>query len=187
MKSLDNNLKRGRPDITHFTLLQSLGSPLNKEGFLEVFVHTINNYIIRINPKVRLPRNYNRFIGLIEQLFQEGKVPFEGEPLLILEQKKLKQLLDEIKTDYILAFSRDGKPKTIQTAVSVLQSKHHPAVIVGGFAHGPFSETTTKLFNDIVCVDPEMLEVWTITSRVLYEFEKSLSIPKKRLMLLEID
>jgi rRNA small subunit pseudouridine methyltransferase Nep1 len=187
MKSLDNNLKRGRPDLTHFTLLQALGSPLNKEGFLQVFVQTTNNYVIRINPEVRLPRNYNRFVGLIEKLFQEGRVPYEGEPLLILEKKNLQDLLGEIKADYILAFSRKGKPKTIQNAVSVLQSKHRPVVIVGGFAHGPFSETTIQLVDDFFCVDPEMLEVWTITSRVLYEYEKSLSIPKKRLRLLEID
>lgn len=181
MKRLDNNLKRGRPDITHFVLLEALGSPLNKEGLLRVFVHTNQNYVITINPEVRLPRNYNRFIGLLEQLFQEKKVPSKGETLLKLEHKTLQQLFNEVKTDYILALSRKGKPKTIQNAVSALKSKQYPAVIIGGFAHGHLSKTTVQLTDELVCVDSEMLEAWTITSRIIYDFEKSISLDTKRL------
>jgi rRNA small subunit pseudouridine methyltransferase Nep1 len=181
MKRLDNDLKRGRPDITHFALLEALGSPLNKEGLLQVYVHTINDYVLTVNPTARLPKNYNRFIGLIEQLFQQGKVPSDKEPLLTLENKTLKQLLAETKTDYVLAFSKEGKPKTIQDAISVLLQKQRSAVVVGGFPHGHFSKPTTQLLDEIVCVDSEMLETWTITSRIIYEYERTFSIPTKRL------
>ena len=181
MQRLEDNLKRGRPDITHFALLEALGSPLNKEGHLQVYVHTNQDCVITVNPAARLPKNYSRFIGLIEQLFQQGKVPSDGEALLNLEQKTLQQLLTKIKADYFLAFSREGKPITIQTAVSALQSKQHPAVIVGGFPHGHFSETVAQLVDETVCVDSEMLEAWTITSRVIYEYERTLSLPTKRL------
>jgi rRNA small subunit pseudouridine methyltransferase Nep1 len=181
MRRLDDDLKRGRPDITHFALLEALGSPLNREGLLQTYVHTNKDYTITVNPSARLPRNYNRFIGLIEQLFQQQKVPTEGETLLRLEPKTLQQLLAEAKPDYILAFSREGKPKTIQDAVSGLKSKQKPAVIVGGFPHGHFSETTTKLADEIVCVDSEMLEAWTMISRAIYEYEQTLSLPLKRL------
>ncbi|MCW4017056.1 MAG: 16S rRNA methyltransferase [Candidatus Bathyarchaeota archaeon] len=181
MRQLEDNLKRGRPDITHFVLLEALGSPLNKEGLLQVYVHTNQNYVITVNPTVRLPRNYTRFVGLIEQLFEQGKAPSDGEPLLTLEHKTLQQLLSETKPDYILAFTKKGKPKTIQNAVSNLQSKQNPAVIIGGFAHGSFSETTTQLLDEIVCVDLEMLEAWTVASRAIYEFERALSLPMKRL------
>ena len=187
MKRLDNNLKRGRPDITHFALLEALGSPLNKEGLLQVYIHTNKDYLITVNPTARLPRNYSRFIGLMEQLFQQGKVPSDGKPLLSIEHKTLQQLLTKTKTDYILALSRKGKPKTIQDAVSILKPKKSPAVIVGGFPHGHFSTTTAKLFDEIVCVDSEMLETWTITSRVTYEYERILSIPTKRLKALKLD
>ena len=181
MRRLDDDLKRGRPDITHFALLEALGSPLNREGLLQTYVHTNKDYTITVNPSARLPRNYNRFIGLIEQLFQQQKVPSDGETLLRLEPKTLQQLLAEAKPDYVLAFSREGKPKTIQDAVSVLESKQRPAVIVGGFPHGHFSEITTKLADEIVCVDSEMLEAWTMTSRAIYEYEQTLSLPPKRL------
>jgi len=180
MRRLDDNLKRGRPDITHFALLEALGSPLNKEGLLQVYVHTNKDYVITVNPSARLPRNYNRFIGLMEQLFQQGKVPSTGETLLKLEHKTLQALLAEAEADYILAFSREGKPKTLQDAVSSLQSKQRPAVIVGGFPHNHFSEATVHLADEVVCVDSEMLEAWTMTSRAIYEYEQTLSLPKKR-------
>jgi len=181
MRRLDDNEKRGRPDITHFALLEALGSPLNKEGLLQTYVHTSKDYAITVNPATRLPRNYNRFIGLMEQLFQQGKVPSTGKTLLKLEHKTLQQLLTETEADYILAFSREGKPKTLHDAVSSLQAKRRPAVIVGGFPHGHFSETAVQLADEVVCVDSEMLEAWTMASRVIYEYERSLSLPSKRL------
>ena len=41
MRELKENQKRGRPDIIHFSLLEALSSALNKEGFLQVFVHAM--------------------------------------------------------------------------------------------------------------------------------------------------
>lgn len=180
MKRLDDNLKRGRPDITHFCLLEALGSPLNKEGMLQVYVHTRENKVITVDSSTRLPRNYNRFIGLMEQLFQHGKVPIEGETLLKLEQKTLQQLLAETEADHILAFSRNGIPKTLTEAVSSLQPKQKPAIIIGAFPHSTFSENTIQLADELVCVDAEMLEAWTITSRAIYQYEQAISLPKKR-------
>jgi rRNA small subunit pseudouridine methyltransferase Nep1 len=180
MRRLNDNLKRGRPDITHFALLEALGSPLNRERLLQNYVHTNKDYIITINPSTRLPKNYNRFIGLMEQLFQQQKVPLEGETLLRLEHKTLQQVLDEVNADYVLGFSREGKPKTMHEAVSGLQSKHRLVLLVGGFPHGHFSKTTIKLADEVVCVDSEMLEAWTIVSRAIYEYERAVSLPIKR-------
>jgi rRNA small subunit pseudouridine methyltransferase Nep1 len=181
INKLENNLKRGRPDITHFVLLQALGSPLNKQGLLQVYVHTNQDYAITVNPSARLPRNYSRFIGLIEQLFEQGKVPAEGEALLTIEKKTLKQLISETKPDHILAFSTEGKPETIHDTIFSLKTKQNTAVIVGGFAHGHFKKTTIQLTDELVCADFEMLEAWTITSRIIYEYENVLSLPIKRL------
>jgi rRNA small subunit pseudouridine methyltransferase Nep1 len=182
MRKLEENAKRGRPDITHLALLEAMGSPLNKEGLLQVYVHTNKNYVITVNPKARLPKNYNRFLGLMQQLFQLGKVPSEGDALLKLKCKTLQDLLAEIEADYVMTFSREGQPKTLEEAVSSLKAKQRPAVIIGGFPHGHFSKSTVQLADEIVSVDPEMLEAWTISSRIIYEYEKALSLPKKRLI-----
>jgi rRNA small subunit pseudouridine methyltransferase Nep1 len=181
MRGLGNDEKRGRPDITHFALLEALGSPLNKEGLLQVYVHTIQDYTVTVNPKARLPRNYNRFVALIEQLFQLGKVPTKGEVLLKLEGKTLQDLLSEAKADYVLAFSREGQPKTLEEVGSSLQAKRRPAVMIGGFPHGHFSHSTVQLADEVVSVDSEMLEAWTLASRIIYEYERALSLPRKRI------
>jgi len=181
MKKLLENEKRGRPDIVHFALLEALGSPLNKERLLQVYVHTLSDHIITVNPEARLPRNYSRFVGLMEQLFESGKVPPEGQLLLELKHQSLSQLLHEIKPDYVIAFSTKGVPNTIEEAVLKLSNKERPAVLIGGFPHGHFSETTLKLVNELICIDPDMLETWTVTSRLIYECERLISLPQKRI------
>jgi len=183
MKKLEQNEKRGRPDIVHFALLEALSSPLNKERLLTVHVHSLNDYVVRINPEVRLPRNYSRFVSLMEQLFELERVPPDPaqKPLLTLKKQTLQQLIGEIKPSDVLALSRIGKPQTLEASISNLTRKSNPLVLVGGFPKGHFSTATLKLADEIACVDPEMLETWTVVSRVVYEFERAVSIPSKRL------
>ena len=181
MKKLREAEKRGRPDIVHFTLLEALGAPLNREGHLEVYVHTRDEKVITIDRETRLPRNYNRFVGLIEQLFERRRISSADRELLIVESKTLPQLLGQIKTDYVLTFGREGSSKTIEEVVSTLFKKQRPTIIVGGFPHGQFSDTTVQLADEVVCVDPEMIDTWTLTSRVIYEYERASSLPQKRL------
>jgi len=183
MKSLPWSEKRGRPDIVHFSLLEALGSPLNKEGLLQVYVHTISNCIISINPETRLPRNYDRFVGLVEQLFKLGHIPSNGPILLTLtENTTLPRLVKKIKPDCTVAFSRTGDFKTLQESVSTFTGTKNPLAIVGGFPHGTLSDDSLKLADQIVAIDREMLETWTLTARIVYEYEKLLDLPTRRLI-----
>ncbi|MHA1835608.1 MAG: 16S rRNA methyltransferase, partial [Candidatus Odinarchaeia archaeon] len=49
MKKLSGFNKRGRPDIIHFSLLYALGSELNKNNQLKIYVHTLNDEVIDVN------------------------------------------------------------------------------------------------------------------------------------------
>jgi len=98
-----------------------------------------------------------------------------------LERKTLPQLLHEIKPNHVTVFSRKGESRLLEEAVSRLSEKERPAVVIGGFPRGHFSETTIRLAKEVICIDPEMLEAWTVTSRVIYEYERALSLPRKRL------
>jgi len=187
MKNLPNSEKRGRPDIVHFCLLEALGSPLNKEGLLRTYVHTINDYVISIEPETRLPKNFNRFIGLIEDLFERRCVPPSGKTLLSLEEKGLAELIRTIDPTYIIAFERGGEPKTFEEVALKLAEEDRPAVLVGGFPHGEFSEGIIKLANETVCVDPEVLEAWIVVSRIIYEYERAIGLPRRRLERLRRD
>jgi len=182
MMILKDSNRRGRPDLIHFCLLEALGSPLNREGLLKIYVHTFNNQVIQIAPHVRLPKNYNRFIGLMEQLFQYGRVPLKGEPLLILKEEALSTFINnDIKPSMVIAFTRIGEPSTLEDIMLKVKDEKNLVVLIGGFPFGHFSESITALADKLICIDPEMLESWTVTSRLIYEYERMLSIPKKRL------
>ena len=40
-----------------------LDSPLNRAGFLQVYIHTAHNVLIEVNPQTRIPRTFPRFAG----------------------------------------------------------------------------------------------------------------------------
>ena len=181
MLSLEDNLKRGRPDIVHFSLLEALGTPLNREGLLRTYIHTIQNYLIFLDPTVRLPRNYNRFVGLIEQLFRKTRVPERGQVLLKLRKGNLNDLLDVIKPSYTLVFTRSGSPKTLHDVLERLVKMENPLVIVGAFPGGCFSEETLSIANELVSIDSEVLDAWTVMARIIYEYERLIELPKNRL------
>lgn len=182
MRQLADNEKRGRPDIVHFSLLEALGSPLCKNGLLRVYVHTLDDNVISVNPETRLPRNYDRFIGLMEQLFESGQIPPEGSPLLTLERNvSLSKLTKSLKPDYTIVFSQDGALKTMEQAISGFSEKKNFLAIVGGFPHGTFSEPIEKLADQVVSIDRETLEAWTVSTRVIYEYERAIGLPVRRL------
>jgi len=73
MRALKQMQRRGRPDILHFSLLVALDSIAAKTGVLKkVLVHTQNDEVILFPHDLRLPRIYNRFCGIMEQLFAKG-------------------------------------------------------------------------------------------------------------------
>ena len=181
MKNLPNASKRGRPDLVHTTLLAVMGTPLNKEGLLRVYVHTIDDHVIEIDPSTRLPKNYNRFVGLIEQLYEEGQVPPGGPPLLTIRRESLPELVERLEPDRVVAFTREGQPKTIEQVMRSLAGFERPLVLVGGFPHGHFEDRTLALADETACIDPEGLEAWVVAARIVYEFERALGLPEERL------
>lgn len=187
MKGLEGSEKRGRPDIVHLALLGVLETPLNMEDMLRVYVHTAQNLVLEVNPRVRLPRNYLRFKGLIEQLFQQGRVPPkpEGEALLTLRNQTLKALLDELKPDLAVGLTREGKPVTLTKLAQGLVKAGKPVVVVGGFPKGRFTDETKTVLHQTYCIDPAPLEAWVVASRLVYAVEKALGIEEKRLRTLK--
>jgi len=174
MRSLERKEKRGRPDITHMCLLEALSSPSNLSGSLEVYVHTVEGKIICLDPKVRLPRNYNRFVGLMEQLLERGKVPpSSSKPLLKISDKGLKELVTDLNPSRVLILSEKGKLIRFGDLTRVLASEGKPLAIVGGFQAGDFSKEVTSLGGDFISIYPKPLDAWAVVSRVLTAYEYS--------------
>ncbi|ORX56348.1 Nep1-domain-containing protein [Hesseltinella vesiculosa] len=86
LKRLGRDIADARPDIVHQCLLALLDSPLNKSGHLEVYIHTTQGVVIRINPECRIPRTIKRFSGLMCQLLERGSIESRsGNPFKLLE------------------------------------------------------------------------------------------------------
>jgi len=174
MRGLPNSLKRGRPDIAHFCLLEALGSPLNREGGLRVWVHTVGGYGIEVAPEARLPRDCVRFKGLMEQLFAEGRVPpTGGKPLLSISRMGLHALLEGTGASYIVALTSHGRPDSLEQVCRRLSGEDASAALVGAYPSGPMGEETLSLADEAVSIYPEALEAWVVTSRLVYEFERA--------------
>ncbi len=176
MKKLREAEQRGRPDITHFILLEVLGSPLNKLGLLEVYVQTRSGHVIWVSPETRLPRVYERFKGLIEKLYKEPVVEAEGKTLLKLEKKALTDLTEEVKPDIRILLSEKGRPTKWSRLGELLVSMKRPLVMIGGFPRGDFHEETVRNADEVISIWPESLEAWIIASRVVSIAENALGI-----------
>ena len=174
MKKLVQNRARGRPDIVHLCLLAALGAPLNLENQLRCIVHTRDDKAIRISPKTRLPRNTDRFVALLEQLYELGVVPQEGDPLLTLETATMTRLVSELSTRSVVALTTIGTPTPMSRVAERLVSQRNPVLIMGGFPAGHFSEQTQKLARESCRIDKNGLDAWTVVARAVYDYERAL-------------
>jgi len=175
--------KMGRPDIIHNTLLQILETPLNWEKQLRVFVHTQEDYVISINSRIRLPKNYVRFVGLIEQLFAKKQVPDRGDPLMKMEKGTVQTLITRIQPSRVLGFSVLGDPTLMRTAAKDAGNMADPLVLIGGFPRGHFSHETTRALNSMYKVDRESLDAWVVAGRFVYDFEWAIGVAQQRIKL----
>jgi len=178
MKNLPNRFKRGRPDIVHISLLNAMSSPLNMEGYLELYIHTIQDQVIFINPKMRPPRDYRRFIGLMEQLLTIGKVPPEAEEsLMYVKTLTIRDLIKRLNVDYVILLSEKGELVTPDKLASSIL-KNNSIVLIGGFAHGDFEREVYEVASDILAIYPRPLDTWIVVSRVIEACERKLGLYK---------
>ncbi|MCD6510050.1 MAG: 16S rRNA methyltransferase [Thermoprotei archaeon] len=177
VKNLPHIEKRGRPDIVHITLLEALGSPLNRSGKLRVYVHTFRNYIIEVNPETRLPRNYYRFVGLMEQLFERRRVPPRGDKVLLrIKKGSIRDVVGEIAPTEVIIMSEKGEAVSLNKLAETLTSTPKPLVIIGGFQRGDFTDETLSLANLKVSLYPEPLDAWVVVSRVITAYEEGIGL-----------
>lgn len=170
MKKIKNEIKRGRPDLIHFCLLEATSIPLYFANKLQVFVHTVNDDVISLDKSVRLPKSYHRFAGLVEKLFSEKKIEEDGKNLLEIKKMSFKDLIEKIKPSQVIGLSSKGVVSSYHQLAQ--EADKDACIVVGGFAKGQFSDDTKKHLDKIVSVDKNPLEAHIIISRVLYECEK---------------
>jgi len=172
---LKDREKRGRPDIVHFSLLEATSIPLYFENRLKVYVHTIGDKVIEVGENVRLPRVYDRFIGLVEKLYCENVIRNDKKVLLNLYDCTLKDLLNKIKPSIVIGLSRLGKESSFKNVALLGMKYERPAFIIGGFAKGTYKDEHRLLMNYIFSISKYSLDAHIVTARLLYEVEKNLT------------
>ena len=158
----DEELRRGRPDIVHFNMVYILDSVANKEGKVRLYIHTRNGNVITVNPQLRIPRSFPRFVGVMEKLLVEGVIKSDqGEVLLEMEKKmKLADLLSRLGSDKVVGLSPKGERLDLG---GLLQGD--VSVVVGGFSKGDF---LSKFAPDVwISVHDEELTSWAVVAEVM--------------------
>jgi len=172
MKGIKNEIKRGRPDLIHFCLLEACSIPLYFENKIRIYVHTIDDRVIFLGDNVRLPKSYHRFVGLIEKLYSTGIIEEGGKKLLEMKKMDFSKLIDKIAPKEIIGLSEKGDSSSYEKLAKTISKDS--CIVVGGFPKGQFSDQIVKKINNLVSVDKNPLEAHVIISRVLYEYEKEL-------------
>jgi len=172
MKGIKNEIKRGRPDLVHISLLEACSIPLYYDKKISVFVHTIEDKVIFLGNDVHLPKSYHRFAGLIEKLFSEKIIEADGKKLLEIKDMSFDELLGVINPKRIIGLSTQGVRSSSEDVAKKLTDDS--CIVIGGFPKGHFSDEIKKRFEYVVSVDDIPLESHIVISRVLYEYEKTI-------------
>jgi rRNA small subunit pseudouridine methyltransferase Nep1 len=176
MIKLPDSRKRGRPDILHFCLQNLIGSPLVRSNpkTIEIYVHTINNQVLKIDPETRLPKNFNRFIGLMEQVFNKKIIKTNEKTLIeMLENPSLEELITDIPKENRLIFSSKGSLIKLPEYF-IDNAKKDLVLIIGAYPHGSFSKNIMKTSNKILSIYPQSIEAWVVLNRVIFSREISM-------------
>ncbi|QRF74941.1 Ribosomal RNA small subunit methyltransferase Nep1 [Thermoplasmatales archaeon] len=158
--------RRGRPDIIHIFLLMALDSILNRTGGLRVRIHTRNNLVIDISPDTRLPRAYNRFIGLFEKLFQERKIVAEGKTLLSISEASLDTIIGKAE-GRVIVMAPGSEVRQIE---SVIESPLPITVVIGGFSEGDYRSNLDSF--EKISIFRDELTIWSVGMEVITQYER---------------
>ena len=172
MKGIKNEIKRGRPDLVHFSILEATTIPLYLQNRLNLFVHTIDDKVIHFGKNVHLPKSYHRFEGVIEKLYQEKKITIKNELLLEIKDQTFLELIDEINPLKIIGFSTEGQLSSYEKIAA--QIPDNSCIVIGGFQKGHFSDSVHNKITDLFSIGNESFEGHVIVSRILYEYEKTI-------------
>ncbi|MEX2192878.1 MAG: ribosome biogenesis protein [Nitrosarchaeum sp.] len=171
MKGINNEIKRGRPDLVHFSILEATTIPLYLQNKIKIYIHTIDDKVIYIGENVHIPKSYHRFEGLIEKLFLEKTIRFDTSILLEIKEKSFSELINEIKPSKIIGFSTKGELSSFEKISSEISD--NTCIVIGGFQKGHFSESTKNKINHLFSVDNLSYEAHVVIARILYEYEKT--------------
>jgi len=172
MKGIKDEIKRGRPDLVHFCILEATTIPLYRQNKIKLYVHTNDNKVIYFGENVNIPKSYHRFEGLIEKLFEQRSIETEGKTLLRITNKSFSELINELKPSKVIGFSTKGQKKSLEEVASEITQDS--CIVIGGFQKGHFSNVVLNCLDELVSLGSTSFEAHVVIARMLYEYEKTI-------------
>jgi len=174
MYSLPRKWKRGRPDIVHTTLLVLLESRAGRRGLIEVYMHTVSGEVYAFEPDEHIPKNYERFKGLMAHLLREGRVPPSGRPLIYRVSSSLAGFLEE-QGPLILLWERGRRSVEEEVVARALAA--HGVVGIGAFPRGDFERSTLRKASEAYSIaGGEPLPAWSVACRLVNAYERIMGL-----------
>ena len=179
MSKLKHNEKRGRPDILHHFLLDTLGSPANFAGKLHIYFEA-KSTLYSVASNMRCPRDYHRYKALMVQLLEMGHIPKKKPYFIRRETENFNQwVTTKFSPENIFKFSITGKATPLsQISDHIATSSEDCVVLIGGFQKGHFSDKIESLSGINVALPDRGYDSWVVVTRMLAFYELSLKLLK---------
>ncbi|KAH8584204.1 Mra1 NEP1 like protein [Cryptosporidium sp. chipmunk genotype I] len=166
-----------RPDILHQCLLSLLDSPLNKSGRLLVYIRTMSNVLIEVNPQLSVPRSFREFSSLMVNLLVKRKVTaVNGNTTLMRVVKNdIEKILPVGGKKYGL--SVNGAQKSIRSLLNEVylsedsnMRKSPITFVIGAVAYGDPIQSC-NFIEEIISISSYPLSAALCCSKICNEFE----------------
>jgi rRNA small subunit pseudouridine methyltransferase Nep1 len=174
MLKLEDDHKRGRPDLVHLTLLTVTSTPLYQAGGVKVFIQTRGGEVLEFREKTRPPKSYSRFRDLMQQTLLERP----GSGLISVYEASIPGLLKRIGPDLVIGLSVQGRPVGLEDLAQRLAGAKNAVVLVGGFPKGHFTPETTEALDQLERIDANPMDAHVVAARLVYEVEKAVRRPR---------
>jgi len=174
-KKLNKDFSMYRPDITHQSLLTILDSPLNKAGYMDVYIHTEKNVLIHINPSTKIPRTFKRFAKLMAQLLVKLKIRAHESSEMLL--KVIKNPITNHFPHGTLKIGTSTKARLVKLKEFVpTLPKNGPIVFLVGAVSKGNPALEVDYLDDSVCISRYSLSAACCLSKIINQFEDEWNI-----------
>ncbi|KAL4115756.1 hypothetical protein PRIC2_012762 [Phytophthora ramorum] len=146
-KKLNREASQSRPDILHQELMALLDSPLNKAGYLKMYIQSSKGVLVEVSSQMRVPRTYKRFAGLMVQLAAHAQDPVVGRQPHAAE--------------------RDQEPRD-----QSLPTDEPVVFIFGAMAHGHISKENCNYLDETISISEYPMSGAQAICRLLNGFER---------------
>ncbi|KYO00806.1 putative ribosomal RNA small subunit methyltransferase NEP1 [Plasmodium gaboni] len=167
----EENIKNFRPDILHQCLIHLLESPLNKYGYLQIYIKTHDNQLFYVSSNLKIPKTFQQFESLMVTFLRKYKIKAHEKNIYLL--KIIKNDLNNIlpTNGYKIGLSLKGKKVQLNNYIKDFKNTNQPVTFfIGAVA---YSNPTMKLqiLDDNISISHFSLSAAMCCTSICSEFE----------------